>query len=268
MPTKKYGFIPALPRPGEYIHGDGLLGDVAINPGGHWSSWLPADELQNRGYETYSCVIEAELHCNEILERFKYGTAPQYSVRFLATMAGTGKRGGNDCQTVADTLRKYGCCQESDWPFTAADYNAFYTTPPANIITLAKRQFADNSPGNSWLTDTSPAAMLSALEFSPLSLAVFAWAQPDADGIYHRPKGAQDCHEIAVVDYQENEWWLVFDSYEQTHKKLAWDYGFGIGKRHTLDRVIPTSPTPDGLGWVNWTTWINYLRSLPWIPGG
>lgn len=56
----KYGYELPIILPGDEIHGDGLLGDVASNPSGDWTAWLPEPELQNRGYETYACVSEAQ----------------------------------------------------------------------------------------------------------------------------------------------------------------------------------------------------------------
>lgn len=258
--NNKYGYYEPIIGDTDYIHGDGKLGTIAINPSGDWSAYLPDPELQNRGYETYSCVSEATNHCVEILQRKKFNDAIKYSVRFLATMSNTGPKQGNDSQTVAETLRKLGCVQEVDWPFGAVDYNAFYTKPPQKIIDLAAYQFRDNSFGHSWLINPTPQKMMNALTFSPLSLAVYAWGEPDANGIYHRPPGAEDCHEITVFNYVENQFWLIFDTYEQTIKKLAWDYGFGTGKRFTLDRVINTNFNPQAEGTVNWPVWINWVR--------
>ena len=256
----KYGFQYSEPKDGDFVHGDHLLGTLAINPTGQWDLWLPEDEFQNRGYETYSCVTQATLNCAEILQRKKYTDPTNYSDRFLATMSGTKTKGGNDFNTVAETFRKNGCCQETDWPFDAVDYDAFYTTPSDKIIRLSQTQFANDNLGHSWITDTSPSSLKDALTYSPLSLSVHAWGTPDAQGIYHRTPGETDNHAITVYGYEEGEYWKVFDSYAQTHKKLAWDYGFGMGKRWTLDRVIATNPNPDG--WINWTIFIQYIRNL------
>lgn len=261
----RYGFIAAAPKAGDYIHGDNKLGTVALMPSGDWSQYLPPDEMQNRGYETYSCVSEATLHCVEILERFEYQTAPHYAVRFLASITGTGNKQGNDFGTVSEALRTSGCCVETDYPFDAPDYSTFYQPIPSQIVKLSKVQFADNSYGHSWLTDTSPESMMSALTFSPLSLSVFAWPVISPDGIYRRPQGAPDCHAITVYGYEQGVCWHIFDSYDKTHKKLAWDYGFGMGKRHTLRRAIPTAPNPD-TGWINWAVFLDYCRRLLGIP--
>lgn len=261
----KYGYIEPVIKEGDAIHGDGRLGDVATNPSGDWTPWLPEPELQNRGYETYACVSEAWIHVNEILNRFKFGDKSKLSVRFLATVSGTGPKKGNDNGTVTDKFERGGCVLESDWPFDAASYDAFYTMPPANILQLAKAQMVDKSPGSSWIKDTSPAAMMEALMFSPLSMAVFAWAPPDANGIYHRPPGAKDCHEVVVFSKLEKQYWLIFDTYDKVIKKLAWDYGFGIGKRGTLDKKFATTPNPNG--WLNLKLFLQYVRHLLGLEG-
>lgn len=259
----KYGYHAPVIKPEDYVFGDNKLGDVPINPSGQWDAYLPDDnsQLQNLGnYERFCCVSEATLHSAEILQRKKCGDTTKYSVRFLSTVSGTGPKKGNDGGTVAQKLKDGGCVQETDWPFNAATYEAFYTQPPANIIRLAKTQFSDNSFGHSWLTDTSPAGMMKALTYSPPALGVYAWFGPDANGIYHRPPGTQDCHCVTVYGYEAGQYWKIFDSYDQTHKKLAWDYGFGVGKRFTLDRVIPTAPSP--AGWINWPKFIEVCRKL------
>lgn len=255
----RYGYIPDVVSPDDYIFGDGQLGDTPIQPDGQWDAYLPADELQNRGYDTYSCTSEGTLHCTEILEKKEFGYSPTYSVRFLSTVSGTGPQRGNSCHVVAETLRKGGCVTETDCPFDAFSYTAFYTPPSEAIKRLARIEFADNSFGHSWLPDTKLETMMSALTYSPLGASVYAWGIPDIDGIYHRPPGAEDCHWVTIYGYVEGQYWKVFDSYNQIHKKLAWDYGFGQAKRYTLRRVISTPPSPSN-GW--WAHFVAAVRKV------
>lgn len=255
----RYGYIYESPKIGDFIFGDGKLGSVPLNSSGDWSAWLPADEMQNRGYETYSCTSEGTLHCTEILEKQEYGTNLQYAVRFLAAISGTGPQHGNSPNTVAECLRTYGCVAETDWPFNAASYEAFYTQPPQKVISLAHTQFYDNSFGHSWLPDTKPETIKAALTYSPVGASLFAWAPPDAQGIYHRPPGAADCHWITIYAMTPEGLYKVFDSYDKTHKLLAADYTFGQAKQYTLHRTVPTSPSPSG--WVNWPKLVAYVKT-------
>lgn len=263
---RPYGYQHVEPAPEDYIFGDSQLGDSSIQPSGNWDNFLPVYEGQNRGFEPFCCVSEAVTHCIEILQRKKFEDATDYSVRFLAKQSGTRERGGNDANTVSETLRKQGCCQESDWPFGAKDFDTFYSQIPEKIIRLAKLQFADNSIGHSWVTDMKPGVLMSALTYSPMALAVFAWPEPDKDNIYHRPPGSAVNHCVTVYGYEYGKYWKIWDSYEGGYKKLAWDYEFGIGKRFTLDRRIPTQPTPDNTGWVRWDVWIQWIRDH-WLQG-
>lgn len=259
----KAGYQDPIIKDGDEHFGDGRLGDVAQNPSGDWTTYLPTDtdQLQNEmGYETDSCVSQSILHVIETLARQQFSDTSEYSVRFLATVTGTGQKGGNDAGTVASALESGGCVLESDWPFQAATYQDFYTQPPQNLIKLAKAQFVDYSVGSSWLVNPTPAMMLSALRFSPLSLGVFAWPEPDANGIYQNVPGAQPCHQIEVYNAVPNEYWLIWDSYLQQSKKLAWDYQFFTGKRFTLNKTIATTPNPNG--WLNMTVFIQFVRNL------
>lgn len=57
----------------DYIFGS-ILSPVPfeeINPSGDWTDDLPVRELQNRGFETYACVVFTLLHCVEILIKKK-----------------------------------------------------------------------------------------------------------------------------------------------------------------------------------------------------
>lgn len=267
MDTNKYGYIEPVILPTDYIHGDHMLGDVAIQPDGQWDSFLPDDsgELQNINFEHYCCASEGTLHAEETLEKRQFGNANTYSVRMLATVSGTGPAQGADPNVVAEKLRTGGCVLATDWPFAVVDYAAFYTMPPQNILQLAKAQFVNIAFGHSWLADTTPATMKGALTFSPLGVSVYAWAEPDTNGIYHRPPGATDCHWVTIYGYVDGQYWKCFDSYDQTHKKLAWDYGFGYAKRYTINKRVADTPNPTG--WLNVPLFIQWMRHLLGLEG-
>lgn len=264
-----HGFIYVEPGPNDYWHGDGLLGDLPTNPTGDWTQWLPPDNLQARnGFEPNDCVTQATIGCVEILERQEFGDTTTWSRKFLAEMSGTGVKGGNDPQTVCETLRKLGCVTEEDYPFAAPDFNTFYQQIPAKLIELAKYEFRKYSYGHSWVM-ANPASMMNALTFSPISLGGYSWQFDTTTGYAITPKGSIPEHCFIVYGYVENDYWKIFDSYNQTHKKLAWDYTFSSIKRHTLHRIINTNYP--GVGTVNWPVWINHVRGWlgwPQIFGG
>ncbi len=258
----KYGYIYEAPKPSAFVFGDAKLGDASIQPDGQWDASLPEVESQAAdGFETEACVTEMTEHATEILEKKKYGNAPHYSVRFLATQSGTGVQHGNTFGNVAETLRKGGCVLETDYPFAAPDLATFYQTPPQNIIYLARVQFADDSFGYSFLPNTSPATIMAALTYSPVGVSLWGWAPPDADGIYHRPPGTQDIHATLITGYEPGQFWKIRDSYPPYDKKLAWDYGFGQGIRFTIDRIVPTTPKASN-GWQSWSDFVSAVGRI------
>jgi hypothetical protein len=40
-----------------------------------------------------------------------------------------------------------------------------------------------------------------------------------------------------IVDHDEGNYWLVFDSYDNSHKKLAWDFSFEMAKRYHITQI-------------------------------
>ena len=76
---------------------------------------------------------------------------------------------------------------------------------------------------------------MSALRFSPIGVSVFAWVK-DTDGLYYKPKGQRDNHFVTLYGYKEGEYWKIFDHYDDTIKRLKWDYDFGFAKRYYIKK--------------------------------
>lgn len=225
------------------------LGGVGINPSGQWDDYLPPDELQAQYVETQACATFATLNIVEILERYIYGVTQNWSDRFLAETSGTTVY-GNDPHAVAETLRKKGDVPESDWPYTS-DINTwgkFYQTPPDNLKTFALQFTLKYVFGHQYVTTTQK-AMKEALTRSPLGAAVYAWSVP-VDGIYHRE--GSDVHWICIYGYERNNYWKVLDTYDNTKKRLAWDFGFNTVKEYTLHKQVKVDSF--------WETFLRWFR--------
>ncbi len=237
MNPNNHGFIPSKIEADHYIHGDGKLGDKAILTDGQWDSWIPIAEDQNLGMEPEACTTFAITNAVETLIAQKYGEVDVFSKRFLAYISGT-TQSGNDPHTVAETLRLKGDCLESDYPYTA-DINTwekFYAAPAQFLYSKALLFLSKFNYGHSWVTDTSQQGLMNALNFSPLTAAVFAWAQDPQTGDYITPPGAEPCHYVEIYGYERNYYWKIWDSYTQEAKKLAWDFPFVQVKRHTITK--------------------------------
>src|SRR5207253_2852651 len=74
--------------------------------------------------------------------------------------------------------------------------------------------------------------------YSPIGISVYARAQ-GSDGLYIRPAGAEDNHFVSLYGFEDEKAWHIFDSYDQTHKKLAWNFGFENAKRYSIARANP-----------------------------
>lgn len=240
----KYGYIQVEPTPEDFLFGDGQLGDKPIQPDGQWDAFLPPDEFQDaNGFETYACVSEATNNCEETLEKQEYGDTIDHSDRLLATLSGTGDKKGNDPNTVAECRKKQGYVLESEYPFKADTFNEFYKPVPTAIQVLAKTNVQKNTFGHSWVSNPTPQRMMDALTYSPLSAGVYAWTFDTQTGYAIRPPGALSTHDVEIYGYVLNKYWKCFDSYNNSHKKIAWDFGFDGVKRYTLHRNTPP-PAP------------------------
>lgn len=234
----EHGLILVKPTKEDYKQGSKLrLGGLPLVSDGQWDSFVPPDELQDKGFSSMACTSFGTLNCVEALERQEFGDTTEYSDRFLAGMSGTTQY-GNDPNTVAETLRKKGCALEADWPYGAdiTTWGQFYQTPPYNIITSALQFIAEYDFGHEW-GKNDQASMMDALRYSPLGVTVYAWNQPDSDGIYHR-NGMSSEHWVMIYGFVANHYWKCFDSYDNTHKKLAWDFGFELVKKYTLHKQV------------------------------
>jgi len=84
---------------------------------------------------------------------------------------------------------------------------------------------------------------MEALKYGPLQVTVYAWNHEE-DGVYPNPKNKYRNHAVTLVGFDEGSHWIIFDHYNQSVKKLAWDYEFGHALRYTVSLNKPTQPMP------------------------
>lgn len=257
---ENYGLILVEPTAQDYRDKGKLsLGGAPLQMSGQWDAYLPEKELQAQYVETQACVSFGTLNCVEALEKKIYGAHTNWSDRFLANISGTTQY-GNDPNTVAEVLRKKGTVYQEDWPFTA-DINTwakFYSTIPFDTEVQAQAKFrAKYNFGHQWV-GTDPQSMKNALQYSPLGVAVQAWPSPGNDGIYEREGGSN--HWVCCYGYVNGRYWKIFDTYDNTKKKLAWDYGFPMVKQYTLDKQVLNNSL-----WSIAVRWIRAQMGLPYV---
>jgi hypothetical protein len=240
----KYGLILPEIQDDNYVLGGLELPRFVLQPDGQWDLWLPSDEVQNRYVEPANCTAYGTFSAIETLLRRKYEYKDDYSERALGILAGT-RPPGNDPHTVLETLRKKGAVEEGALPYTEdiTTLEKYYSPYPLGMTQLIYRAAL-------WVTrfefgheyvylrgtpvPEQRKAIKLALQCSPVSVSVYAWAK-DGEGIYYKPAGTQANHWCLIYGYREGAYWKVFDSYDNTHKKLDWDFDFEIAKRYHIE---------------------------------
>lgn len=248
MEKKSFGFIPSIIDTSKhYIMGDQCLNPQVIMPNGHgWADFLPARDVQNvNNLETENCTNYGTLHAIATLGKRKFGAQFQTSLseRYTGVMTGTGPN-GNDPQTVVEFIRtSCGVIPEVFLPFdsTILTWSEYYSPKPMNyaLYAIGAHWLKKYKLSHQWITlpgdslATKQQKMKDALQFSPLGVSGFAWSQ-HADGKYYSDQPYQN-HFFDVYEYVDGVSWLIFDSYDNTHKILDWNYNFGQVKGYGLD---------------------------------
>lgn len=241
-PATRYGYIKAAIKPEDYIFGSGQIPGEILQPYGQWGAFLPPDEFQNRnGVEPYACATFGTLNALEIILRRLYGADVNFSDRFTAQISGTQYQHGNSPHTVAEYIRKIGAVPEEAWPITpdVDTFEKWYAEPGKSLYDRARRFLSEYDFRHDWLPDTKPDTLKEALKHSPVGASAFAWAAGH-DGRFYKPTGTSDNHWCAITGYEEGVCWKVFDSYDNTHKELVWDFAFEQAKRYVIRKKAPT----------------------------
>jgi hypothetical protein len=237
--SKNHRLITSKPVGKDLVFGaKRRLGGLPVNVGGDWTPYLPDDDFQSISVETEACASFGTIHAVEILARKIFGVKENLSARYLAKISGT-QHDGNDPHVVAETLRHKGVPTEEAWSNTADldTWEKFYAEPPLSVKALALGFLQKYEFGHEYVKPDY-ASMLSALEYSPLGVAVWAWNGQDDKGNFTRPKGQGDDHWCVIYNRDIGKCWYVFDTYDKTHKTLAWDFGFSMVKRYTLSKAV------------------------------
>ncbi len=235
---KNYGFISDVIEEEDYILGGGQLGGEVLT-NGQWDDYLPVKELQSkRGLETMNCVAFSTLNALEILHKRKFGEEKNWSERYIGVLAGT-TRNGNSPHKVIQVIRNTaGLIKDELLPFNVGIWEEYYSPSPMTEKYLKiGRKFLENwKIGHEWVfrgSGNNQEKIKIALQYSPVGASVFAWKQ--RNGLYYKDEG-KDNHWITIYGYEDGKYWKIFDSYNDTHKQLEWQYPFGFAKRYTLDK--------------------------------
>jgi hypothetical protein len=248
---QNHGFIADDLAPEQYVMGGYTkLAGIPVLPGGHWTPYIPTDdELQERnGLETMNCSNYGTLNCLETLLYKKYTLRFDGSERYTGVMTGTTPE-GNSPHKVIETIRTdCGLIAEQYLPFDQHIHvwEEYYAPNPmsAFLLKMGKEFLTQWQIGHEWVFTSGALKdkqqkLLEALQYSPIGVSVDAWQEDN--GLYVKDVGADDNHWVMLYDYVEGEYWNILDQYDNTHKKLAWDYDFRFAKRYDIT-MLPQVP--------------------------
>ncbi len=241
-----HGLIIPEVLPEDFVQGtprslETKFGAQAVNPEGNWEKALPDGERQNPGYETSMCVPSATSTNIETIVKFMYGIVLNLSERMIAKLSAVDPLRGSDPKKVADTIYRQWSVLEKEWPTSDAQtLEEFYAEIPEELKTLALARRAEFEFGYSWVP-TDKEAIRAALKSSPVCMSVPAWYQES--GKYYRPQGVIDGHWTLCYGINENDEYLIFDSYPPYKKVMRADFKPAIAMKYhvTLQTVSPSA---------------------------
>ena len=233
--------LPTSIAPEEYVFGASPIKKEVLKPDGQWDEFLPPNEYQNRNLlETYNCTAYGTLNCIEILLRFKFGMFEDFSERFTGVAAGT-RPPGNNPHIVCQAIRHTGLISDKLLPF--GDINQvekYYSPDPltADLLYSGKSWLDKWEFMHEWILLNTVLKqsdlLMETLTHSPVGIAVYAWRR---DGAYYTRNNEPENHWATIYGYKKGEFWKCFDSYDDTRKKLAWNYPFSMGKKFILNKI-------------------------------
>jgi len=185
-----------------------------IKEDGNWTKDLPENERQNIHFETMNCTAFSLLNVIEILAKVKFGETWNLSDRYLGAMAGTTPN-GNSMKKVLETVRKYGCVNEKDYPW-ANSWGEYYQRPNQALLDKGLAWTKQYTIGYEkvWGNDN---AMKEAIKFSPLYVGLYAWYRQG--GVYKSVGNANHASVLAQMPPK-----IDYDSYDPYIKHLAEDF--------------------------------------------
>src|SRR3990167_5232171 len=228
---RNYGFVPPSIDLNAYtLGGQTKLPKIILQPDGQWGAFAPKYEPQfNEFFDSYGCTVWGSQNGFEFLFKRIEGVEYNFSERFNYIISRIRPPGADPHKVLMD-MHDHGVIPDERLPMTR--FSAEFLTPdPMTDLYLKEGREFPYILSHEWVvygtTTGWKEKMMEALQYSRLCAGVYAWAEDD--GIYKRM--GSDTHWTVIFGYKENEYWLCFDSYDQSVKKLDWNFGFSWVKR-------------------------------------
>lgn len=228
-------------KPQDWKFGASPLGVKEINPEADWSLFLPTNELQHFSWgDSFGCVSFSALNCLETLHKFKYSETLNRSDKYTVVSSGTTKS-GNTFVKVGDSIRKLdGTVSEQEYPAQANSWDDYYSPISDSLHQKGLLWLNEYEINYEWVSPPFSEQLMQALKVAPIQITVYAWEKPkivDGDEIYQRTDKINN-HAVMLFAYEKDKYWFIFDHYDKTIKKLAWDFLIGYAFRYSIEKTL------------------------------
>jgi hypothetical protein len=213
-----YGYIPETIKPESAVYNRVFAGELGA---GESFDWRPFAPVRERQYWIPFCVSFSRTNCAECVAA-KAGVPINFSDRELGVISGT-TMSGNTLEAVSEAFRVKGVRTEKQVPFTermlkySGDdiWKEIFDIPPDNY----QRYYGGN---HSWVF--GKAAMIDALKYSPLQIAVGLGETWEDEGVVKKPKNILSYHAITLLYIDAAGYMYIQDSIGKADKILEPDY--------------------------------------------
>lgn len=253
-----YGFIAPEIKEEDFVLGGGNVPFVLLQKDGQWDNFIDQLEERQRNafMDSFGCTgYGLENHVVSYMKR-RYGINANYSERAIGIIAGTFPP-GNSPDRVYQKNREVGFINQELLPFNndIKTPEEFYSPSPLTdeLLEEAKKWNQEYELFHEWAWRGNPPLeekinnMKMALKYSPLGLAVYAWAT-DENGNYI--KLGPENHWVCVYGYTDKGW-KVYDSYDNSHKIYSFENEVNYCKRISIEKREQKPTTDMGNAIIN-----------------
>ena len=220
--------------PFDFVLGDGNIDISYTRKSGQWLDALPVYEKQNRGYETYTCVLQSATNCIETHLKAITGEDFNFSDRALARAALVHLGKGTSFIKAAQAITDIGLVDETLYPFDGAlNWKEFFAELPMSVIEAGGAWKSRYKYSYQWVESgkLSTEQITKALTKGPVQTSLQYSSRKNAQGFYSNYTMAAN-HAVVIVGYEYGKYWYVLDSYDPFLKKYTWDSTFRSGMQH------------------------------------
>src|SRR3990167_1434888 len=245
---KDYGYVSPALASDQYTFGGPLtkLPKIILQPDRNWRPFLPAYEPQfNEFFDSFGCTVYGTENAIETLEKKLFGGEPNYSERFIYILSKIVPPGG-DPHKVAEVIRQHGLITDQLLPMVSS-FNDFLKPNPMSREFLKEGTSWPYEFLHEWVWVNSPPKEIrlilirEALQYSPLAVSVTAWRE---EGGFYVDQGRPNTH-WCVLFALDGDAPLIFDTYDQSIKRLHPDHHIEVCKRYSITKKTVRQ------GWVS-----------------